>query len=156
MGPLSGGPINLAYAKLKDACLRFATLSGAKLERADLSGADLRHARLDGANLSYANLVGALLDHADLTSAKLMMANLSGASLQTARGLTERQLFSTIGNSATSLPQNLSRPPAWCEIEQLTLSNQPPNCEKPNRRVLASAVVGAVAAIAAALMYSLY
>jgi hypothetical protein len=153
MGPASGGPINLAYAKLKDASFRFATLSGANLERADLSGADLTNARLDGANLSYANLTGALLDHADLADAKLMMANLSGASLQTARGLIERQLFSTIGNTATSLPQYLQRPLSWSETERHPLLDQALEHQsaspKPKRRVIVSALTGAGAAIAA-------
>jgi hypothetical protein len=156
MGPLSGGPINLAYAKLKDACLRFATLSGANLERADLSGADLRHARLDGANLSYANLTGALLDHADLTSTKLMMANLSSASLQTARGLTERQLFCTIGNAATSLPQHLERPLSWSDTERHPVLDRAPDylsaSPKPTRRVIVSALSGAGVGITVALM----
>ena len=156
MGPVSGGPINLAYAKLKGASFRFATLSGANLERADLSDADLTNARLDGANLSYANLSGALLDHADLAEAKLMKANLSGASLQTAQGLTERQLFSTIGNTATSLPQYLQRPPSWSEPQKLPLLDQALDCEsarpKPNRRIRVPALSGAGVAIAAALI----
>jgi hypothetical protein len=156
MGPVSGGPINLAYAKLKGASFRFATLSGANLERADLSGADLTNARLDGANLSYANLSGALLDHANLANAKLMMANLSGASLQTAQGLSERQLFSTIGDTATSLPQNLQRPPSWGETQKLPLSDQSLANQsvipKRNRRIVVPALAGASAAITAVLI----
>jgi Pentapeptide repeats (8 copies) len=156
MGPVSGGPINLAYAKLQGASFRFATLSGANLERADLSGADLTNARLDGANLSYANLSGALLDHADLADAKLMMANLSGASLQTARGLIERQLFSTIGNTATSLPQYLQRPLSWSETERYPLLDQALEHQsasrKPKRWIIVPVLSGAGAAIAAVLM----
>jgi hypothetical protein len=49
LGPLTGGPVNLANARLRGARLGRATLSEANLEGADLSE------RLDRANLSYAN-----------------------------------------------------------------------------------------------------
>ena len=45
MGPISGGPINFAFARLRHASLRFATLSGANLEMADLTDADYAHMR---------------------------------------------------------------------------------------------------------------
>jgi hypothetical protein len=91
-----------------------------------------------------------------MPNAKLMMANLSGASLQTAQGLSERQLFSTIGNTATSLPQHLQRPPSWGETQKLPLSdqslvNQSVNPER-NRRIIVPALTGASAAIAVALI----
>ena len=81
LGPLTGGPVNLANARLRGARLGRATLSEANLEGADLSEADLTHARLDRANLSYANLRNANLDRADLSRARLMRADLSGANL---------------------------------------------------------------------------
>ena len=120
MGPISGGPINLAYAELSGAFLRFATLTRANLEAADLSDADLANARLDHANLSYANLRNARLEHADLAGAKLMKADLSGANLRTARNLTERQLNGAVGSAATILPPHLPRPARWEEATSHT------------------------------------
>lgn len=165
MGPVSGGPINLAYAELRGAFLRFATLSGANLEDANLSGADLTYARLDGANLSYADLSGALLDHADLAGAKLMKANLSGANLQMARSLTERQLFNTIGNTATNLPPYLQRPLSWTETRGEPVSQGLPLLDqaleygsvrpKLNQGTGVRALLGAGAVIAATLMWLL-
>ena len=49
MGPISGGPINFSFTRLRQASLRFATLTGANFEMADLSEADLSDARLEGA-----------------------------------------------------------------------------------------------------------
>jgi hypothetical protein len=76
--------------------------------------------------------------------------------LQTAQGLSERQLFSTIGDTATSLPQNLQRPPPWGEAQKLPLSDQSPVTNpKRNRRIVVPALTGASAAIAAALIFLL-
>ena len=97
LGPLTGGPINLANARLRGALLGRATLSEANLEGADLTDVDLTNARLDRANLSYANLRNANLDKADLAGARLMRADLGGANLAHARNLVQGQLFGTIG-----------------------------------------------------------
>jgi hypothetical protein len=113
LGPISGGPIDLTSARLRNAFLRFATLSEADLAGADLSQADLVHARLDQANLTAANLSGAVLDHADFAGAKLAKANLSGASLNDAQNLTQAQLGESIGNSLTILPPHLQVPESW-------------------------------------------
>src|SRR5262245_2884799 len=113
MGPMNGGPINLASARLRRASLRFATLSGANLESADLSGADLTDARLDGANLTNADLSGAVLDHADFAQARLGGTNLCGANLSRARNLTEAQLAEGVGDSSTLLPPQLKAPESW-------------------------------------------
>jgi len=113
LGPLTGGPINLATARLRGARLGRATLSEANLEGADLSEADLTHARLDRANLSYANLRHANLEKAHLAGARLMRADLSGANLAEAKGLTEGQLFGSIGDGLTILPPYLERPETW-------------------------------------------
>ena len=113
LGPLTGGPINLANARLRGALLGRATLSEANLEGADLSDVDLTNARLDRANLSYANLRNANLDKADLAGARLMRADLGGANLAHARNLVQGQLFGTIGDASTLLPQHLERPATW-------------------------------------------
>jgi len=120
LGPLSGGPINLATARLRGARLRGATLSEANLEAADLSDADLTYARLDRANLGYSNLRNANLDKADLAGARLMRADLSGANLAHARSLTQGQLFGSIGNSLTLLPSYLERPESWPQVASET------------------------------------
>ena len=113
LGPLTGGPINLATARLHGARLGRATLSQANLEGADLSEADLTYARLDRANLSYANLRHANLEKADLAGTRLMRADLCGANLAEAKGLTEGQLFGSIGDGLTVLPAHLERPETW-------------------------------------------
>lgn len=113
MGPISGGPINFSFARLRHASLRFATLTGANLEMADLSDTDFSDARLDGANLSGADLSEALLDRADFASAKLGGANFAGASLQDARNLTQGQIDEALGDALTVLPPYLTRPEGW-------------------------------------------
>lgn len=113
MGPISGGPINFSFSRLRGASLRFATLSGANLEMADLSDADLCDARLDGADLSGADLCDALLERADFAGARLGGANLAGASLKEARNLTQGQIDEAFGDALTRLPPHLSRPEGW-------------------------------------------
>jgi uncharacterized protein YjbI with pentapeptide repeats len=82
---------------------------------ADLMGATLRHADLRGANLRGALLVGAdLVDadlrRADLTGADLRGADLSGADLTDALFLTQSQLASAVGSSATRISPPLLAP----------------------------------------------
>src|SRR6185369_1150536 len=101
LGPLTGGPVNLANARLR----------GARLGRATLS-----EANLEGADLSYANLRNANLDGADLSRARLMRADLSGANLGQAKGLMEGQLFGSIGNGLTVLPPHVERPETWPDL----------------------------------------
>jgi hypothetical protein len=113
MGPISGGPINFAFTRLRHASLRFATLTGANLEMADLSKADLSDARLDGANLSGADLSEAVLDRADFAGAKFGGVNLAGASLRDARNLTQAQIDDALGDALTVLPPHLVRPEGW-------------------------------------------
>ena len=108
MGPISGGPINFAFARLSHASLRFATLSGANLEMADLTDADLSDARLDGANLSGAEFGDAVLERVDFAG-----ANFSGANLKEARNLTQTQIDEALGDSLTVLPPHLARPEGW-------------------------------------------
>jgi hypothetical protein len=113
MGPISGGPINFAFTRLRHASLRFATLTGANLEMADLSDADLSDARLEGANLSGADLSEARLDRADFAGAKFGNVNLAGASLLEARNLTQAQIDEALGDPLTVLPPDLMRPAGW-------------------------------------------
>ena len=131
LGPLTGGPINLANARLRGARLSRATLSGANLEGADLSEVDLSNARLDRANLSYANLRNADLDKVDLTGARLMRADLGGANLMHARNLVQGQLFGTIGDASTMLPPHLERPTTWPGASREPQSQQPQQQGKP-------------------------
>ena len=113
MGPISGGPINFSFTRLRHASLRFATLTGANLEMADLSNADLSDARLDGANLSGADFGEAVLDRADFAGARLGGVNLSSASLREARNLTQAQIDEALGDALTVLPPHLIRPEGW-------------------------------------------
>ena len=53
LGPLTGGPVNLANARLRGARLARATLSQANLEGADLSEADLTHGGLLSAHARH-------------------------------------------------------------------------------------------------------
>jgi hypothetical protein len=123
MGPISGGPINFAFARLRHASLRFATLSGANLEMADLTDADLSDARLDGANLSGTELGDAMLERVDFAGARLGGANFAGANLKEARNLTQAQIDEALGDSLTVLPPHLARPEGWGGGAGQTVSN---------------------------------
>lgn len=124
MGPISGGPINLARARLRDASFCFATLTGADLSGADLANADLRDARLEGADLTGAELSEALLDRADLAGATLTGANLCGVSLADVRNLTTAQLHEAEGDATTVLPPGIERPLIWTVAS--VVDSQPP------------------------------
>ena len=85
---------------------------------ADLLGARLRGARLAGANLRGAYLIGADLRAADLRwadviGADLRDANLRGTDLSSALFLTQAQVASAQGDTATLLPERLERPGHW-------------------------------------------
>ena len=126
MGPISGGPMNFAFTRLRHASLRFATLSGANFEMADLSDADLSDARLESANLSGADLSETLLDRANFAGAKLGGANFAGASLLDARNLTQGQIDEALGDALTVLPEHLSRPAGWGgPVSQVVSGHQP-------------------------------
>ena len=126
MGPISGGPINFAFTRLRHASLRFATLTGANLEMADLSDADLSDARLEGANLSGADLSEARLDGADFAGAKFGNVNLAGASLLEARNLTQAQIDEALGDPLTVLPPDLMRPAGWGGATSQVVSRHAP------------------------------
>ena len=131
MGPISGGPINFSFTRLRHASLRFATLSGANLEMADLSDADLSDARLDGANLGGADLGDALLERADFAGARLIGANLSGAILKEARNLTQGQIDEALGDAFIQLPPHLVRPEGWGGGACQSVSNLRRRNERP-------------------------
>jgi uncharacterized protein YjbI with pentapeptide repeats len=76
--------INLRYADLSSADLRYADLRYANLSSADLRYANLRYANLSSADLRYADLSSADLRYADLSSADLRYANLRYANLSSA------------------------------------------------------------------------
>jgi Pentapeptide repeats (8 copies) len=87
--------------------------SGADLAGADLAKANLRGASLRSALLIGANLRGADLRLADLIGADLRDANLSDGDLTGAIFVTQPQLAAARGNSRTSIPAALVRPPHW-------------------------------------------
>jgi len=89
---------------------RGADLIGARLKGADLRGAELRGAYLIAADLRGADLRGAELIGADFRDADLSDADLTGALF-----LTQAQLNAAKGNTATKLPDSLTRPPHWAE-----------------------------------------
>jgi len=86
---------------------------GADLIGADLKRADLRAANLRGAYLIGADLRGADLTNADLTGADLRNADLSDADLAGSIFLTQAQLDSARGDTATKLPAVFTRPGHW-------------------------------------------
>ena len=65
---------------------------------------DLYRANLSGANLSGANLFDADVRFADFSD-----VNLSGANLSSARNLTQDQLWETIYDNDTKLPEGVER-----------------------------------------------
>jgi DnaJ-domain-containing protein 1 len=112
-GPAQGGPIDLSLAELRRAELDQATLTDANLAGAVLIEADLSDARLEGADLQGANLSDANLAYATLGDARLDGANLCGADLHLARGLTQGQVDTALGDLRTALPEGLEKPRAW-------------------------------------------
>lgn len=85
---------------------------------ADLIGVDLRRTALRAANLRGARLVGADLRGvdlalADLTGADLRGADLRGADLRRSLFVTQAQLDSARGSSATRLCDTMRRPAHW-------------------------------------------
>ena len=125
MGPISGGPVNFSFARLRHASLRFASLTGANFEMADLSDADLSDARLDGANLRGAELSDARLDRADFAGAQFGGVNLAGASLLEARNLTQAQIDEALGDPLTLLPPHIERPAGWGSAVSHVVSRHP-------------------------------
>ncbi len=87
---------------------RGADLIGAKLRKASLRGANLRGAYLIGADLA-----GADLREADLLGADLRDADVRGADLTGALFLTQFQLNAARGDTATRVPDGLTRPAHW-------------------------------------------
>lgn len=87
-----------------------ADLAGTNLSARKLCGADLR-----GACLIAADLRGSDLSGADLLGADLRDARLDGADLAAALFLTQPQVNSARGSSATLVPPDLSAPPHWRE-----------------------------------------
>ncbi|MBT2534485.1 pentapeptide repeat-containing protein [Arthrobacter sp. ISL-48] len=85
-----------------------ADLIGRNLRARSLCGADLRGACLIAADLRFSDLAGA-----DLLGTDLRDARLDGADLAAALFLTQPQLNSARGSSATTLPEWLSAPPHW-------------------------------------------
>jgi len=86
---------------------------GAELLGADLRGQDLRGADLRGALLIAADLRGSDLRKADVLGADLRDARLDGADLSEAIFLTQMQVGSARGDSATRLPTAFARPSHW-------------------------------------------
>jgi uncharacterized protein YjbI with pentapeptide repeats len=100
---------DLRDARLEGANLRNARLEGADLKGARLEGVDSWGARLEGANLEDARLEGAdlslsRLEGAYLSSTTLQYAIAQGADFGGARGLTQDQLATVIGDEDTRLP----------------------------------------------------
>lgn len=86
---------------------------GADLIGADLRGADLRGASLRGAYLIAADLGNADLRSADVIGADFRDADLRGADLTGSLFLTQPQLNSAKGDTATTLPPSFTRPAHW-------------------------------------------
>jgi uncharacterized protein YjbI with pentapeptide repeats len=95
-------------ADLHCADLHRADLHDAVLEWADLHRADLHEADLHGAVLREADLHQADLHGADLHEADLEHADLRGADLTRVKGLTQTQLDTALGDTATRLPSGLT------------------------------------------------
>jgi hypothetical protein len=110
--------IDIGWANLFEA-----DLSGANLSRANLLAVNLNRADLSGANLSRATFLGVIisgmyvnvtsLSGTNLSGTNLSQTNLSGTNLSEAKGLTQEQVDTALGNSATQLPENLHMPESW-------------------------------------------
>jgi uncharacterized protein YjbI with pentapeptide repeats len=95
-----------------------AGLDGSDHSDADLTGADLRGFDLVGSDLRNAHLLGADLRGndlrlTDLLGADLRGADVRGAALGEALFLTQMQLDTALGDGATTIPEDLTRPSHW-------------------------------------------
>ncbi len=104
---------NLQGADLGNAILRRANFQDAKLRKANLFGTDLRGTNFQNADLSDANLGVASLEKTNFEGANLTRADLRGSDLSTAKGLTQEQLNSALGDKDTKIPEGLTRPKHW-------------------------------------------
>jgi uncharacterized protein YjbI with pentapeptide repeats len=112
------GRVSPLLAQVSESVRRAARPDPPDRQAADLAGADLRDADLRAALLRGALLIGADLRGVDLRSADLLGADLRGAALSGADladclYLTQAQLASASGNSATTLPTSRTRPAHW-------------------------------------------
>ena len=90
-------------------------------ERFDFTSAKFKKASfnftyLEEAYLNLADLEEATLHHADLEGARLNLANLAGARMAKTKKLTQKQIDSAFGDSATELPEDLKAPPHWPKV----------------------------------------
>jgi hypothetical protein len=132
--PLTGDDLVRADQQQRQQCR--AVLTGADLSNAKLFATKLRNAELNNANLDYAllaysdmsdasdadlsdailtnaNLIAAQLPGANLEGANLTGARLSEAELEEAKGMTQSQLESAVGDSKTKIPHDLTWPATW-------------------------------------------
>ena len=131
------GKANLGKANLEGADLGKANLEGADLEGADLEGAILGGANLRGADLGKADLRGAILGGAILGGANLGKANVKSVlgtnnddktdftNLSNTVALTQAQLDSMDGDSGTIIPNRLTCPAHWPDIDPSPLVPEP-------------------------------
>ncbi|MDV8014561.1 pentapeptide repeat-containing protein [Rhodococcus sp. IEGM 1241] len=87
---------------------RGADLIGAKFRGSDLRGANFRGSYLIGADLRDCEL-----DRADLIGADLRGTDIRDAKLRGSIFLTQFQINAAVGDSATTLPDSLTRPSHW-------------------------------------------
>lgn len=130
----------LGEASLREAVLREADLRGAGLLRADmgeanLGTADLRNADFREAVLQGTDLRGAVLEKANVTTRAYSRAETTdgGAQeytdLRKARNLTQAQLDIMRGDSGTILPDHLTRPSHWPELQESSPKDTPEDAQ---------------------------
>lgn len=109
--------VNIILRKASDLVMRkYNTLNkkksrdfiGKKLSKTNLKGSDLRGALLIAADLSGNNLSGVNFLAADMRD-----TNIKGADLRNSIFLTQAQINTSIGDSSTKLPLQLTRPSYW-------------------------------------------
>jgi uncharacterized protein YjbI with pentapeptide repeats len=97
-------------ARMERAFCSSARMEGVDLRAARMEGANLSAARLEGANLRWVRMEGALLRVADLKSVEWADAQVASpahsADFRGARGLTQDQLDTVIGDVGTLLPHD--------------------------------------------------
>lgn len=101
-----------------------ADLLGADLQEADLLGADLRRANLQGADLREANVKSVLSTNDENKTDFTVLSHVLG--------LTQSQLDTMRGDSATEIPGNLKYPkhwPEWLPTDDEALKNATPLAE---------------------------
>ncbi|MFO0287209.1 MAG: pentapeptide repeat-containing protein, partial [Brevundimonas sp.] len=123
----------LQRVRATGASFRDADLTGADLTNGDFSGASFRDSNLSGARFGNARVAGA-----DFRDADLRRADFRGTDLGRARNLTQAQLNTACGDSATRVPRGLEVRVCRGGRPVMVIPARPPRPSPPPRDLVAN------------------